>query len=182
MGLQSNIVVVDYSPLWPQQFAEEAEALQQALPGVFAAIHHIGSTSVPGLAAKPLIDILPEVHSLEELDAHNAQMQALGYTPKGAFGIAGRRFFSKGADDARTHHIHAFEVGHWEVAKHVDFRDYLRAHPEEARRYGALKQQLAQQHPNDIEAYIDGKDPLIQELSEQTRLWLDRRAAQQDTA
>jgi GrpB-like predicted nucleotidyltransferase (UPF0157 family) len=164
MGLMRNIAVVEYSPEWPELFAAESERLAGALGSNLVEAHHIGSTSVPQLAAKPVIDILAVVRSLDELDAQNEAMIRLGYGPKGEFGIPGRRFFSKGPDDARTHHVHAFEPGHEEVAAHLRFRDYLRAHPKEARRYAELKKALAARHRNDIEAYIEGKAPFIHEI------------------
>ena len=152
MALMRNIVVVEYAYEWPEPFAAEARRLGDALSSVLIAIHHIGSTSVPGLAAKPVIDILAVIRSLNELDACNDAMIALGYEPKGELGIVGRRFFSKGSDDCRTHHVHAYELGHLEIGAHLDFRDYLRAHPDHARRYAKLKAKLAERQRDDIEA------------------------------
>ncbi|MBW3596764.1 MAG: GrpB family protein [Planctomycetes bacterium] len=164
-----NIVVVPYSPEWPAEFAAEARRLEVAMAPVLVELHHIGSTSVPGLAAKPLIDILAVVCTVEGLDECNEAMVALGYEPKGEFGIAGRRFFSKGSDEHRTHHVHAFAVGDPAIDAHLAFRDYLRTHPHEARRYGELKAALAERHRNDIDAYMDGKAPLIQEMLKHAR-------------
>lgn len=94
-----TITVVAYDPRWPEMFTAESQLLQQVLPGGIAkAIHHIGSTSVPGLAAKPVIDILLEVPNLAELDACNTQMQQAGYIARGENGIAGRRYFVKGGE------------------------------------------------------------------------------------
>ncbi len=166
-----NVVVVPYDANWPEAFAAEARELRRALQSVALGIHHIGSTSVPGLAAKSVIDILLVAASHARLDASDAAMVALGYEPRSEFGIAGRRFFVKGGDDHRTHHVHAFEPGHREIAKHVDFRDYLRAKPHEAQRYGALKLELARRFPTDIEAYMDGKAALIAELQQRAVRW-----------
>jgi GrpB-like predicted nucleotidyltransferase (UPF0157 family) len=126
-------------------------------------IHHIGSTAVPGLAAKPIIDILMEVTALEELDALNQRMESIGYTPKGEFGIPGRRYFQKGGDD-RTHHLHAFARGDFNLARHLAFRDYLRGHPEVAREYGELKRAVAKTCENDIGRYCDGKDAFVKDI------------------
>jgi len=164
MSLMRNITVIPYSPDWPALYSEAARLLTDTLKDLLIELHHIGSTAVPGLAAKPVIDILAIVTSLDALDDCHEGMCELGYEPKGELGIAGRRFFSKGSDESRTHHIHAFEKEHPAVARHLGFRDYLRLHPEEARRYAEVKVQLARQHPNDIETYIDGKTPLIQEF------------------
>lgn len=170
MGLMRNIVIVEYDPAWPDRFAEEAEHIGRSIPAVLLRLEHIGSTSVPGLAAKPVIDMLAVVRSLEQLDAHNLALQALGYEAKGELGIAGRRFFAKGTDDNRTHHLHAFEAGHAEIADHLSFRDYLRGHREAACRYADLKRELAAAHRNDVESYVAGKGPLIRELLELSRL------------
>ncbi len=171
MGMMRNIVVVDYRPQWPAEFEAESGQIRRALSSVLVAIHHIGSTSVMDLAAKPIIDMLAEVRSLGELDDSNDAMIAIGYEPRGEFGIAGRRFFVKGSDVHRTHHVHAFEAGHSDIEKHLVFRDYLRAHPAEAVRYAELKAELAGQYRHDIEAYMEGKDPLIQELLRRASQW-----------
>ena len=179
MGLMQNIVVVEYNSGWPEKFAAESQCLTDALSSVLLAIHHIGSTSVPGLAAKPTIDILAVVRSLSELDVCNESMMNLGYEPKGEFGIAGRRFFAKGSDEYRTHHVHAYELGHLEIGAHLDFRDYLRVHQDQALRYAELKTNLAERHSNDIEAYTEGKTPLIKEMLENACKW--RRTPESST-
>ncbi|WP_233090623.1 GrpB family protein [Vibrio sp. IB15] len=105
------IEVVDYRPSWADDFSDEKVLLESVLNSVnVVAIHHIGSTSVKGLCAKPIIDILLEVKSLEELDKNNNLMESLGYEVKGEFGIAGRRYFQKGGIQ-RSHQVHAFLVG-----------------------------------------------------------------------
>ncbi len=171
MGLMRNIVVVEYSPEWPAAFEREAASLRPALGAALREFHHIGSTSVPGLAAKPVIDMLAVVADLAALDARDPFLLELGYTPKGEFGIAGRRFYSKGADDARTHHLHAFAEGHASITRHFDFRDYLRAHPEAAAHYGALKQRLAAENREEIEVYLAGKAGFIEELLAKAQAW-----------
>lgn len=88
-----QIVLEPYNPAWPAQFAEEEKRVREVLGDVALAVHHIGSTSVPGLAAKPVIDMLIEVSGLSALDDCNAVMQALGYTPRGEYGIPGRRYY-----------------------------------------------------------------------------------------
>lgn len=140
--------------------------------GNLLAVHHIGSTSIPGMPAKPIIDLLAVVADIGEVDRHLTQVEALGYEAKGEFGIPGRRFFRR--DDAagvRTHHIHAFESGSPHIERHLAFRDYLRSHSEPAMRYGELKRRLAAAHPNDIEAYMDGKDGFIKEVEARALAW-----------
>jgi GrpB-like predicted nucleotidyltransferase (UPF0157 family) len=142
------------------------------LGDVVVAIHHIGSTAIAGLPAKPIIDVLLEVKDIERLDRDTPRLEALGYEAKGEFGIPGRRYFRK--DDARgirTHHVHAFKAGNAHIARHLAFRDYMRAHPDEAQTYGALKQRLTHEHPHDSEAYIDGKDAFIKEQERRALAW-----------
>lgn len=161
-----KMIVVNYSGDWPEMYEKEAAQIRAALADVLVRCHHMGSTSVPGLAAKPIIDILLEVRSLDRLDARNAAMESLGYTPKGAFGIPGRRYYPKGADK-RTHHAHAFAAGDPHIEKHLVFRDYLRAHPLAAAEYAAIKRQAAEAHANDPEGYVafkhDFAEPMVAE-------------------
>jgi GrpB-like predicted nucleotidyltransferase (UPF0157 family) len=168
--LAIRVVVVPYDAEWPRRFAAEAERLRQVFGPELVAVHHIGSTAVPGLAAKPIIDIMPVVRRLEAADERAPAMRALGYEAMGEFGIAGRRYFRKGGD-RRTHHVHVFRVGDPNVARHLAFRDYLRAHPEVAAAYGALKRELAARHPEDIEAYMDGKDAFVRRTEAAALRW-----------
>ncbi len=151
-----------HDPRWVVDYKRESAVVAEAMGDACAAIHHIGSTAISGICAKPVIDMLAVVRNVEALDARSPQMEALGYEVMGEFGIPGRRYFRK--DDAlgnRTHQIHAFAVGSLQIARHVAFRDFLRAHPEYAKEYDALKQRLAAQFPSDISAYTDGKDGFI---------------------
>ncbi|WP_431195822.1 GrpB family protein [Klebsiella pneumoniae] len=117
------LTVVDYDEMWPALFENERTLLQMTLGKVISRIHHIGSTSVPGLSAKPVIDILIEVANLEELDSLNQAMEGVGYTVRGENGILNRRYFTKGGNQ-RSHHIHAFATGDAQIIKHLAFRDY----------------------------------------------------------
>jgi GrpB-like predicted nucleotidyltransferase (UPF0157 family) len=157
------IEIVPYNPAWPKLFKMEAERLQQTLGDVAEKIHHIGSTAVKGLAAKPIVDIIIEVSSLEELDALNDRMEFIGYEPKGEFGIPRRRYFQKGGSN-RTHQIHAFRSGDSHVTRHLVFRDYLRANPKIAKGYAQLKSAIAKNCENDIGRYCDGKDEYVKQL------------------
>lgn len=157
-----NIVVVPYDPVWPERFEQEAKAIKAILGDLLFELHHIGSTSVPGLAAKPVIDILPVVQDIKLVDSFNPQFEAIGYEPMGENGIPGRRFFRKGGAEHRSHHLHIFGKGNkTAIHRHLAFRDYLRAHPEIAKEYAFLKQSLAQKFPHDIDGYCDGKDAFI---------------------
>jgi GrpB-like predicted nucleotidyltransferase (UPF0157 family) len=170
-----KVHVVPYDPNWPAEFNAEAVRLRSALGDIAVALHHIGSTSIPGLSAKPIIDILMEVDDLQRLEARSSELAALGYEPKGEFGIPGRRYFRKECPTGvRTHHIHAFESGSPQIARHIAFREYMMAHPLIAQSYSLLKQQLAAAHPEDIEAYMDGKDLFIKEHEAKALTWQSR--------
>jgi GrpB-like predicted nucleotidyltransferase (UPF0157 family) len=158
-----KIEVVDYDPAWPQLFEFECEELCRTLGAVAVSIHHIGSTAVPGLAAKPVIDIVVQVTRLIDMDCHESHMMGIGYEPKGEFGIPGRRFFQKGGDN-HTHHVHAFAQGDPHVFRHIVFRDYLKLNPNVATEYGELKRRVAQGCHNDIEVYRQGKDAFIKRI------------------
>lgn len=164
------VKVVPHSPHWREAFEAEAKKIADALGEIFIAVHHIGSTSIPDIYAKPVIDLLVEVTDIAEVDTRNPAMQSLGYEAKGEFGIPGRRYFRKNnAEEIRTHQVHTFESGSAQVKRHLAFRDYLIAHPETAREYSELKRKLADEHPHCMDAYMDGKDAFIKEI--------DRRAA-----
>ena len=166
-----KVYVTDYCPNWPARYQAEAEQIKQILADNLLAIYHIGSTSVPGLAAKPIIDILVSVKDISGVDGCNVKFQQIGYECMGEFGIAGRRYFRKGGDN-RTHQIHIFDVTNQkDIERHLAFRDYLRAHKEEAAAYGKLKTALALQYPEDIESYCDGKDAFVKELEAKARRW-----------
>ncbi|WP_340608346.1 GrpB family protein [Xenorhabdus bharatensis] len=152
--------VVDYNPQWPALYQKEAELLLSILNKNIANIHHIGSTSVEHLAAKPIIDILVEVNDLNLLDSCSDIMLFHGYKAKGENGIAGRRYFQKGGDN-RTHHIHAFEVKNPRIVEHLVFRDYLKKHSNIAKKYGELKKQIVKNCNNDSNKYCHSKAAFI---------------------
>lgn len=134
------------------------------------AVHHIGSTAIPGISAKPIIDILLEVREVERLDDLGPEMAGLGYEGKGEFGLPGRRYFAKTTDGRRTHQIHAYTTGNPELERHLAFRDFMISHPENAEAYGRLKERLAKEAA-DIESYMDGKDAFIKEMERRALAW-----------
>ena len=114
-----------------------------------------------GLYAKPIIDIMPVVHSLEEVDKVSTEFEEIGYEYMGEFGIKGRRYLRKGGND-RTHHIHIFrEDNTADISRHLAVRDCLRTHKDVCEKYSALKRTLAQKYPYDIDSYCDGKDSFV---------------------
>jgi GrpB-like predicted nucleotidyltransferase (UPF0157 family) len=136
--------VVPYDDRWPDTFRMETDHLVHILEPGAISIHHIGSTSVPGLCAKPVIDILVEAPDLAAVDQAAPDLERRRYMAKGEYGIPGRRYFSRPATPSESKvHIHAFRRGSAHVERHLQFRDYLRAHPTVAARYCALKQRLA---------------------------------------
>lgn len=165
-----RMVVVAYQPKWPRQYAAEELLLRRALGNEIVRAHHIGSTAVPGLAAKPIIDILLEVRSVTRLDEMDHAMEELGYLPRGELGIPGRRYYSKGGDD-RTHHVHAFATGDPHVEKHIAFRDYLRTHPLAAADYAAVKKRAARIHALNPEKYVAFKHNFVEQLVRQAVHW-----------
>ncbi len=167
---KQTIEVVPYDPNWPKQFEEEASQIMLIFSENFFAIHHIGSTSIPGLAAKPTIDIVLEVKDIELVDKCNPQMKKLGYEAWGEYKIPGRRFFVKG-EDKRTHHVHTFQIGSPEITRHLYFRDYLKSHPDEAKEYANLKIKLTQQFTNDRRGYVQNKQDYVKALEKRAIDW-----------
>lgn len=161
-----HIIVTDYNPLWEKMFGEEASLIKEIIAENCIAIYHIGSTSVPGLAAKPVIDIMAVVRSLERVEDAAEDLSQIGYEYLGEFGIAGRRYLRKGGDE-RTHQIHIFQADDWNnIGRHLAFRDYMRTHEKERDEYAAIKIALAQKFPYDIDGYCDGKEKFIREMEE----------------
>ena len=162
-----EVVITAYDPSWPDIFAGEAEAIRQALGGTLVEVEHVGSTAIPGLSAKPIIDILAGVTALVEAEAKFPTLEALGYDCRGEKGIPGRLFFRKGAIEfKRTHHLHLVEVGHEQWVSMLAFRDYLRSHPGDAQRYEALKRALAVKFRDNRRAYTNGKADFVQSILE----------------
>lgn len=156
-----KVAVVDYDAQWPVLFAAERSLLQITLGEVISQIHHVGSTSVVGLAAKPIIDILLEVVDLDELDKLNAAMAQAGYTARGENGIPNRRYFTKGGDQ-RSHQVHAFAVGDTQIVKHLAFRDYLIKNKNVADQYAEIKRAAVLASENDIHRYSAFKADFIE--------------------
>jgi GrpB-like predicted nucleotidyltransferase (UPF0157 family) len=164
--------VCSYNEKWAQMFMEEAKKLNLIFGNEIVDIHHIGSTSVLELKAKPIIDIMPVVKDINNVDKYNLEMHEIGYEPKGENGIAGRRYFQKGGDN-RSHHVHIYQIGSDEIIRHLAFRDYLKSHPDEMKNYGELKEELAQQFPYDIKSYINGKDHLVKDIELKALEWYE---------
>ena len=194
------IEIAEYDTRWPRMFEQERCRLigQFAQFDIIELIEHIGSTAVPGLAAKPVLDILLGVGNKDILDVHSEEawnaeadkhisprgprlhvelvdgLARLGYVYRGEASIPGRLFFRKDTGGHRTHHIHVAKFGGDFWQSHLLFRDYLRAHPEWAHAYGELKRKLAMEHGHSRAADTDAKTPLINELLSKAEAWRAR--------
>ena len=169
--IKREVEVFPYSPEWENSFNRELALIKELFGKNEVGIYHIGSTSVPGLSAKPIIDVLIEVETLRMMDLVTQDMERAGYEAKGENGIAGRRFFQKSKNGVRLYHVHAFKKGNPEIERHLVFRDYLRTHPEKAAKYAKVKQQAAARNPYDIETYMIEKEPIIKELEQEALRW-----------
>jgi len=167
------IEVVPYDLNWPKAFLVEESLIKPLFSENFIAIHHIGSTAVPGLSAKPTIDIILEVNNINLVDATNDAMASLGYEALGEYGIIGRRLFIKG-EEKRTHHVHTFQTSNTEIHRHLCFRDYLIAHPADAKNYAELKIRLSKEVSHNREAYVKNKHEYIKELEQKALKWCNR--------
>lgn len=160
--------LMPHDPNWKTSYQTEAPAIQRALGVNAVRIHHIGSTSIANIVAKPIIDILVEVNELMTVDKYTADMTDIGYEAKGAYGMDGRRYFRKhDKNGTRTHHIHVFECDSPHAVRHLAFRDYLIAHPEVAKDYSDLKAQLA----SGGHTYQDAKEPFIAATQKKALEW-----------
>jgi GrpB-like predicted nucleotidyltransferase (UPF0157 family) len=162
------VFIKDYDPRWPQMFEEEKVRILKAVRGLDVTVEHVGSTSVLGLAAKPIIDIMALVPEPATGEKSVAPLTAIGYEYRGELGIPGRFYFNKGVPS--THHLHMYPFGHPEIERHLLFRDYLRAQPDAAREYAELKRALAEKYRDDREAYTEAKTEFIHATEAKARL------------
>lgn len=156
-----------FNPEWPKLFAEAASEIKAILLENCVEIYHIGSTAIPNIYAKPIVDVLPVVKDIHKIDALNPQFEALGYACLGEYGIPGRRFFWK-SKEKRTHNIHLFAEDSPEIQRHLAFIDFMLANEDFAQAYSLIKQSLAQVFFHDIENYVKGKASFIQLIGYKT--------------
>ncbi len=162
--MPQHVVVREYNPEWMWMYQCEKRIIRDILSDNATAIYHIGSTSVPGLAAKPIIDILVAVKSLSGADKASSLFAEAGYEWMGEYRIPGRRYLRKGGDE-RSHQIHIFQSDDWEnIVRHIAFRSYLEKHEDVRAAYSALKKTLACRFPYDIDSYSDGKDSFVRRV------------------
>lgn len=174
------VELVPHAPEWAAQAAAAGARLAGALGDVLVAVHHIGSTAIPGIAAKPILDLMPEVTDLAALDRRRAAVEALGYRWFGEYGLPGRRYCSLNdpATGRRLIQLHCFASGAPDIARHLAFRDHLRRHPEIARAYEAEKRRARALHPDDSHAYTEEKAAWIRAMeAEALAAWKGERDA-----
>ena len=166
------VEIVEYDARWPSEYDATSEELRNALSPWLVDIAHIGSTAVPGLAAKPVIDMQIAVTDLAATSAIVHALEPLGYeyVPELEAELPFRRYFRRSVNGRRTHQIHLVERSNTDWwARHVAFRDWLRSHPDDRDRYGELKKRLAVQHRWDRAVYTDGKTEFVQAIERRAR-------------
>ncbi|WP_084964268.1 GrpB family protein [Thermoactinospora rubra] len=164
------VEIVDYDPAWPEEFAAIGARLREVLGPIAPRIDHIGSTSVPGLAAKPVIDIQISVGSLEPLEAYKARLERLGLVYRADSPELTKRYFREAPGSRRTH-IHVRELGSFSQQLPLLFRDYLRAHPAAAAEFAQAKRRCARQFRDDRQRYIAAKEPLVWDIVRHADTW-----------
>jgi GrpB-like predicted nucleotidyltransferase (UPF0157 family) len=164
-----RVELVPHQDEWADLYAEEADRLKGLFGEHIIGIYHAGSTSIPGIKAKPVIDLVIALDDLNVVEEFNRGMMSLGYVAVGEFGIPGRRFFRRDVDGKRTHNVHIFQHDHPEITRMIAFRDYLREHPDEAKQYELLKEDLARQFPYDTTIYARGKSSYVEGVIRKAR-------------
>ena len=155
---------------WSRDFEKEAAAITGVLSGNLIATYHIGSTAISGIKAKPVIDVILEVRSIDEIDQHLKEFEELGYEARGEHGINGRRFFQRGGNE-RTHHVHVFESGNPEIERHRLFVEYMNSNRDRALEYEELKMNLLNNYKEEPEKYSKGKSVFIRNINAEAINW-----------
>lgn len=159
----------DYTEDWKVMFEEEVKILKAIFGDEITSFEHFGSTSIPGMKAKPVIDMMCIVNEIEKIDSYNEQMNSMQYDVAGEWGIEGRRLFRKGGEN-RTHHIHFYQSDNPQIKRHIVFRDYLLANPEEASRYSQFKEALANKYESTSD-YSPAKKAFVSAMEKKALAW-----------
>jgi GrpB-like predicted nucleotidyltransferase (UPF0157 family) len=170
--------IVDPDPGWPAAAERELARVAAALGDLAVRLDHVGSTAVPGLAAKPIVDLQVSVVALEPQAAYVEPLAAIGYLFVPFATAPEYHFFGRPPERPRTHHLHVCRAGSFEERRHLAVRDYLRAAPDEAARYAAVKREAARRHPEDRIAYMRGKEAFVKELERRALDWVESRPSQ----
>ncbi|MDD1422672.1 GrpB family protein [Dolichospermum sp. ST_sed1] len=171
----TRLEIHPYNPKWPLEFEIMAQELTKIWQDELVEIHHIGSTSIPQMAAKPIIDILIVVNSQDKITNHDEAMTKLGFRCRGEcledLGTKGRFYYSKDTSGIRTHQVHVMELGHPEIQEKINFKNYLIHHPKDAALYQKLKESIIGK-VSGIKEYIERKNSLVKELMEKANSWV----------
>jgi GrpB-like predicted nucleotidyltransferase (UPF0157 family) len=166
--------IVDYDPVWPELAAAEIGRVGEMLGEVAVRVEHVGSTAVPGLAAKPIVDLQVAVAALEPRSLYVGPLEGLGYLFAPDPESPDFHFFGKPTQRPRTFHLHVCLAGSADELRHLALRDFLCAHPDEVARYAALKREVVARHPEDRLAYIEGKADYVAALDARATAWARR--------
>ena len=177
----SDVIAVElhpHSPRWAEMARAETARLHGALGSVLMTVHHIGSTSIPGIMAKPIVDLIPVVSDLASLDKAMPHVEALGYECLGEFGLAGRRYCRRNdpVTGKRAYQLHCYADGWPDIDRHIAFADYLRFHPLVAKEYEAEKARAAALHPDNTFDYNDAKNDWIKRTEQDALRWWRARS------
>lgn len=161
--------LVRHEPGWARIADEESDRLLGAAEGAILEVHHIGSTAIPGILAKPIVDLMGIAPSLDELERARGRIEVLGYAWHGEFGLQGRRFctLSDPVSGQRRFHLHCYALGDHSIRRHLAFRDYLRSNAKVARAYELMKNECAARHPEDSHRYTSCKNGWISRVERQ---------------
>ena len=172
-----KVELLDHDPAWRDNAADEAQKLMAAIGPSLLTVHHVGSTSIPGIRAKPILDLIPVAKRLSDLDACRAEFEALGYEWWGSYGLPGRRYCtrSEAVTGTRLSQLHCYEEGSSEIIRHLAFRDYLREHLDIAVEYDGEKARCRSRHPDNSYDYGDCKEAWIRKTEASAMAWYQGR-------
>lgn len=175
-----KVELVQHDPRWAANATAEAKLLADVFGLCLVTVHHVGSTAIPGIRAKPILDLMPVVSDLVDLDACRSNLEALGYEWWGEYGLPGRRYCTKAeaVTGRRLVQLHCYKDGSAEITRHLAFRDYLRAHPHRAAAYDAIKSHCQVSYPDDSHAYADCKAAWIVKAETDALQWYRLHRAQ----
>lgn len=173
-----KVELLDHNPAWRDSAAAEARVLLAAMGPCLLTVHHVGSTAIPGIHAKPILDLIPVARCLSGLDACRADFEALGYEWWGKYGLPGRRYCTRSdaATGTRLSQLHCYEDGSAEITRHLAFRDYLREHLDVAAEYDREKARCLSCHPGNSHDYGDCKELWIRKAEASALDWYQARS------
>lgn len=164
-----DVIVVPYDPNWKSEFERLSTFLSSVCGSSIVSIHHVGSTSVPGLWAKPILDVDIEITSMTDFETVKEKLMRVGYRHEGDLGILGREAFKYDTSAFMCHHLYVCVSDSLELKRHLAFRDHLKSHPDDRQAYGDVKAKAALAHPKDIDAYMNAKNGIIQTIYSKLR-------------